>query len=260
MATTMNPTHSSSHNKPVFFHTAEGGLPDMISFIQEPPSAEPGHGIEHTAESLQARITAMDPAVSVQSPGYEAALILLASVHVGQNVDRLARFTGLRRDVVARCARRLVDNGVWQDGNIVCRWLDTPEDTDSFWADAAVAEGRLCRRMGDDREMEWAPQGYWRKHYEYVGPREAEQPQSICYHAHVELGTQDLPYAADAEDEDVPAEVVPERNTLRQTVPDVAADAPVWLGGDEPASTLESPWLGDGSAATELFPDAVWLG
>lgn len=253
----MIPILTSSPENPVFSRAVDDALPDMIDFFQPPLQSEV---VPHTLDSVRSRVAAMDPSLRVGTPAHDAALILMAASCIGQNVDRLARFTGVRREVVARCARRLVDNGVWQEGHTVSRWLDAPDDMDSFRSDVAVAEGTLCRRSGDDGQMEWAPQGYWRKHYEYVGPRGAEQPQTICYHAHVEIGSQDLPYAVDEADEEEPVEVAPTPRRVPRMVPEAAAEAPVWMGEEVPAPVLESAWPEDPETSTELFPDAVWLG
>ena len=233
----------------------------MISYFQLPMVHAPQRETaEYTPESLRTRVAAMDPGVAAGTAGHDAALILLAASWIGQNVDRLARFTGVRRDVVARCARRLVDNGVWQEGSTVSLWVDNPADAESFRADAAVAAGRLCRRIGENGEMEWAPQGYWRKQYDYVGPRGGEQPQTICYQPHVELGSQDLPYEEEAEEEEEPVEMTSAPRPVPRMVPDVAAEAPVWLGGESSVPSLGSPWRNDQEPAADLFPGAVWLG
>lgn len=236
----------------------------MIRFSLTESDAGPEGAMEiPSADSLRARIASMAPAEAKGTPGRDAAMVLLASVYVGHNVDRIARFTGVRRDMVARCARRLVDNGVWRDGDIVCRWLDTKTDTDSFWADVAVAEGKWCRRIGEDGQMEWAPQGYWRKHYDYAGPREAEQPQIVCYHPHIEPGSQDLPRPVEQDDEEELA--VPVGSTWTSPTPTAGrseqtpAPPPLWMGTEE-VSVPSHAWSPELDSTEELFPDAVWLG
>lgn len=216
--------------------------------------------------AVRARIAAMNPDLERESATCNAAVILLAGVQLSHNVDRLARFSGLPRDEVARCARRLVDNGVWRDGNTIGRWVDDAADVESFWADVAVAEGLLCRRIGEDGQLEWAPQGYWRKHFDYVGPREEEQPQVVRYHPHVEMAPQELPYpvVADVEDEDEDERPVVEPHARRSDAPVSAPEvpaAPVWLGGEEPASVADEPWRDSATVGgPELFPEVVWLG
>lgn len=135
------------------------------------PETEP-KPVPPTFAAIRERLAALGSEAVPGSQDHEAAIILLAAEAIGQNIDRLARFTGIPREKIARSARRLVDNGVWHEGDTVSPWVDTPSDSASFWSDVAVANGGLCRRMGEDGMPEWAPQGYWRKHYEYVGPRD----------------------------------------------------------------------------------------
>jgi hypothetical protein len=219
-----------------------------------------------TLDDVRARIALLDPALEQGSPSHEAALILVTAASIGQNIDRISRFTALPRELVARCARRLVDNGVWHEGNTVCRWLDTSGESESFRGDVAVAEGRLCRRITDEGEMEWAPQGYWRKHYDYVRPRDEESSQVVCYHPHVEPIFQDIPYSPDdeeVEEEDEVAAPRPIPRRVAETVPssEEPVSNPVWLGGDPGEESAPESWSPEAvTPADDFFPDAVWLG
>lgn len=237
-------------------------MPSFFPF-SNPESSMAEHA-RPTVESVRAQVAFMDPELTPDTGRYEAAVLLVAACSVGQNIDRLARFTGTRREQVARRARRLVDNGVWQNGHTVARWRDSLDDVESFRSDVAVAEGALCRRMDEFGQMEWAPQGYWRKHFEYSAPKGQEQPQVVCYHPHVEVPEED-PESFCIPDfiEEVPsteAETAASRRRAPEVVPAVAA-APLWLG-DHGADrgTAAGTWLPNGNeAADELFPDAVWL-
>jgi hypothetical protein len=113
----------------------------------------------------------VDPASSTG----RAAVLLLAANAVGQSVHRLAMLTGEPSEFVARCARRLVDNGVWQGGETVALWTRDEFDVTSFWADVAVAEGRLCRRVDESREFHWAPPGQWWKEFDYFSRSESRE-------------------------------------------------------------------------------------
>lgn len=218
-----------------------------------------------TIESIRSRAAFMDPDLEHGTAAHEAAVLLVAASEIGQNIDRLARFTGFPRERVARRARRLIDNGVWQEGRTVASWRDNIEDVDSFRADVAVAEGTLCRRTDEFGGLEWAPSGYWRKHFEYVSPRAQELPQVICYHPHVEMPEPEiLPRAGleEEEEEEVAApggELAPAR-PVEATVPALPADA-IWLGSTPvvPAPTSGVWSAGLAEAAEELFPDAHWL-
>lgn len=108
--------------------------------------------------------------IQPRSEKYQAALLLLAGAVHGHNVDLLSRRTGIARPLVARVARRLIDNGVWQAGKTVADWaVATPLD-EAFWNDLAVAEGRMCRRVNEDGSTEWAPAGFWNKNFQFVDP------------------------------------------------------------------------------------------
>jgi hypothetical protein len=207
-----------------------------------------------------ARVQRMDSTVQPGSSAFEAGVLLQAALHIGHNVDRLSRFTGIRREVVARCARRLVDNGVWHAGNTIAAWTDSPEEADAFRADVAVAEGKLCRRVAEDGQLEWAPQGYWRKHYEYVGPK-GVSAETVCYHPHVEPIQQDFPYIVveDEEQEESPAEEPAPVGGWLSEAPEEPLAEPVWLGQSEPAEAPEQVPAAVGGETLQMFPDAVWL-
>jgi hypothetical protein len=232
--TTVAPTIEALNHAP---QGSSISLPDVVAGVQRlNPPGQPG------------------------SATFDAAVLLQAALHVGQNVDRLSRFTGIRREVVARCARRLVDNGVWCAGNTLSPWVGSVEELHSFWADVAVAEGRLCRRALEDGSLEWAPQGYWHKHYEYVAPKGVSL-ETVCYHAHVEPISQDLPYIVEEDQHEAPEtlEVPPTGGDWLVQVPDESMPEPVWLGQNDDAGVPEEP-VTVGSGAVEMFPEAVWLG
>jgi hypothetical protein len=90
-----------------------------------------------------------------------AARLLLLAVEEGQNVAMLARRLGCSQTFVARCARRLLENGVWKGGRTVAAWLNRGPDHPAFWYDVAVAEGTMCRRTRPSGEFEWAAAGAW---------------------------------------------------------------------------------------------------
>lgn len=238
----------------------------MVRFLPQSPEEEPRREEPRpTLSALHGRLSFLDPSLEPGSVRYEAALVLIAADAIGQNVDRLARFTGVARQEVARFARRLVDNGVWQDGNTVSRWRDNPEDVECFRMDVGVADGTLCRRVGAEGELEWAPQGYWRKHFEYTDPRREALPQVVCYHPHVEVANQPLPYYAEdgSEEEGVvqdgtgwSAEVVRGEVEVETKV-----EGPSWLGTDpDETAAGDEVWLGSvPSVGADLFPDAAWL-
>ncbi|MCI0433164.1 MAG: hypothetical protein L0271_05865 [Gemmatimonadetes bacterium] len=123
-----------------------------------------------TLDQIKARIRRYNADLPPSSPTFEAAVILLAGLEFGHNIDMLARRTGYDRGFVARCARRLTDNGVWKQDRTNAEWSQADEASGTFWNDVAVAEGHMCRRVHPDGHFEWAPAGYWNKSYLSADP------------------------------------------------------------------------------------------
>lgn len=205
-----------------------------------------------------------DPDRSPMALTFRAALLLLAAREVGQNVDRLAARTGTTRSFVARCARRLLDHGVWADGETVCEWGDEGPAHPSFWNDVAVAEGKMCRRVDETGAFEWAPVGDWIKFYEY---RDPSRPSGAHYVPHPRSApTAPLEWAA-VEDDDVAAAV-----TAQKAVPVIAirpaaplapvppAAQPEVVDGPAPAPERPRPRTLADDPVGRLFPDAQWMG
>ena len=195
---------------------------------------------------LDARLRALRPDLADDGSTFRAALVLLAGPEAGFNIDRIARRTGAPRHLVAACARRLYDNGVWSADGAACPWSG-PEDF-RFWNDVAVAEGRMLRRMDDAGRAEWAPAGAWSKAYDFVGPQ-GDPGGAVVY-----LAPGDAPNA--------PPAAEPRPRALRDAAPLAAAPpAPAprvaWLGAAPEAAPALA--LG-GAAAPELFPGTAWLG
>lgn len=202
--------------------------------------------------------------IDPQSDSFKAAVLLLAAVDYGQNIDILARRTGVERSFVAKCARRLIDNGVWVSGQMVTEWSPEDEASGSFWNDVAVAEGKLCRRTDPRGQIEWAPAGYWKKSYEFVDTANA-QSLSTVYRDPAVAG------APDVEAEEGAAEVVAEAGaevgidaegtgapSTVDRVPAPESQAPP-LPTNAPTFPANSELDAEGGPSKELFPDAVWL-
>lgn len=117
--------------------------------------------------SVLKRIEALRPDLDPETETFKAAVVLVTGGIVGQGIHKLAAATGYATEFVARCARRLVDNGVWPDG-MAFTDLHEGVGSDAFWADVAVAEGKLCRRRNEDGSIQWAPPGQWWKEFDFV--------------------------------------------------------------------------------------------
>lgn len=204
--------------------------------------------------SLEEMIRQANPGLDAASPTFRTARLLLAARQVGQNIDKLTRFTGDSREFVARCARRLWDNGVWSRGTTVAAWKDAGENDLAFWADVKVAEGQFCRRMDEQGRLQWMPAGLWWKSFDAADPR-AEM--EMCVHYLPSASTpNEAPAQSGAARRDPAAAT--ERRGVEAGYPMAAGSsfaAPVWSHGD-------SPFLGTETASVVLggpFPEAVWL-
>lgn len=147
--------------------------PSSMSSIESAlpaPDAPPNRLAEARSAIARAR-----PDVDPESDEFGAAILLLLSRDSGFNVDRLSARSRLPREFVARCLRRLADNGWWVDGRVHCDWGEEGAAADHFWMDARVALGGLLRRTTTGGDLEWAPphEG-WVKDFEY-GARDTER-------------------------------------------------------------------------------------
>lgn len=88
----------------------------------------------------------MDPNLSEEDGAFAAAMVLIAATQVGTKADRIAKRTGLKREVVRAYNRRLREQGVFiKNGKIACEWFDKKTGGIAFWMDVSVAEGLMNR-------------------------------------------------------------------------------------------------------------------
>ena len=214
-----------------------------------------------SVKELEARIRRYNSDLEPNSPTFRSAVILLAGLEYGQNIDLLARKTGYDRSFVARVARRLIDNGIWKAGATIADWTSSDEASGTFWSDVAVAEGKMCRRIGADGRPEWAPAGFWNKSFQFVDPG-ADQRLATLY-----LDPNANP-PSDAADELVSSEA---ERTSAESVQPVAMDADndeaetdedtVIIGPPSaPAKPTEEERKGPVPRLDDLFGDVVWIG
>lgn len=219
---------------------------------------------------LLRRLHALDPNSSPDASRFRAALVLLAAATVGLNIDKLSRVTALPRPFVAGCARRLVDNGVFRDGAFASPWAETGDHDRSFWNDADVAAGSLCRRITPEGEIEWAAPGEWTKRYDYVEkvprtglaipyivPDEVEpEMNGVGEVEEIDPGSEEAEDTPpNGEQPPLPWRRMPALGTLRspRRVPS-AKRAP------RPRFTFNPELANQPLGGRELFPDVQWLG
>ena len=207
---------------------------------------------ERTVASLPACPTA-------GSPVHMAAVLLLCGREIGQNVDRLARVTGYPREFVARCARRLYDNGVWSAGETVAPWAVDGDIGLAFWSDCQVALGGLCRHADGSGGFEWVAPG--------ACSLRSQEPDPARYPLSMDdpRSSRSEPRAAREEEFGVswPARRGPSfenRHHRAGEVPDPDVTNSSLVAGSY--ANEGGPSRGDpdtASPALVCFPDAVWL-
>lgn len=94
---------------------------------------------------VKQEIRRLDPDVKSNDPAWKVAAILLSSLAVGTNADRIARFASLPYRFVREVARRLRANGVWE-GRLLCvDWFEDGGGGIAFWCDVNVGLGYMER-------------------------------------------------------------------------------------------------------------------
>ncbi len=131
---------------------------------------------------IRDQVLQVRPGLSQESPDFRAAVLLLAVAETGFNVHRLVLRTRLPREFVARCLRRLAENGLWIDGRLQFNWLDARAESPCFWLDVEVALGRKLRRVRSSGSPEWALAGDWIKDFEYAGKGSEGKQVHAVYH------------------------------------------------------------------------------
>ena len=213
-----------------------------------------------SVEELRARIRRYNEGLDPQGETFGAALILLAACEYGQNVELLARRTGLQRPFVARCARRLIDNGVWVGGKTVAEWAPEDAASGNFWNDAAVAEGKMCRRTRPDGSLEWAPAGYWNKNFHFLDP-DAETRHGNLYFDSAPTVTTTPEATEDADetaDDAMTPAVQPVDNDAFDLILEPAHALPDGAAEPEHEPATETP--DNVPPLHHVFRDAVWIG
>jgi hypothetical protein len=109
-----------------------------------------------TAALLARQVGSVAPDLDPDSERWKVALLVLAVSRVPFNVDRLTSVAGVPRELAAKVARRLFDNGVAPDE--VPDPVEAPWMHETFWNIVGVAEGSLQRRTGRGW-VEWVPAG-----------------------------------------------------------------------------------------------------
>lgn len=76
---------------------------------------------------------------------YVPALVLLASIVVGPNTDRIAAFIKQPRSKVRELGKTIRRNGIWKQDKIDCEWFEKDTGGVAFLLDVNVAAGFMER-------------------------------------------------------------------------------------------------------------------
>jgi hypothetical protein len=84
---------------------------------------------------------------------YNTAQVVVAALHCGPDIERLATFTRLPRPFIATIRRRMIEAELWTDLGVRSgHWEPAPGilDSTAFWLDVLIAEGMVVRRWEEE--------------------------------------------------------------------------------------------------------------
>jgi hypothetical protein len=97
-------------------------------------------------DPMQSILKMADQLAPAGSDEHYAVSVLLASLHVGPDVEQIAAMTGIERGRLDRFRSNLERNGVWCNGQVDCsEWFHEEHGYVSLMMDAMVAIGELER-------------------------------------------------------------------------------------------------------------------
>jgi hypothetical protein len=215
------------------------------------PRPQPTISKRQAVATIADRIRRYNSDIDSRGDTFRAAVLLLAAAEFGQNIDLLSRCTGFDRSFVARCARRLTDNGVWVSGATVADWSSADEASGTFWNDVAVAEGKMCRRTVGGN-VEWAPAGFWNKSFHFTDPGSEKR-----------LGNKYLdPMPEPAETTQDAPEMIGEVRDAEPAADPGTTNDPEAVDELDPAASSESANAPTLPVPTldRVFQDVIWIG
>lgn len=105
---------------------------------------------------IEGAVANLEPTLEPASDTFKSAVLVLAALRVGADLERLERLTRYGEEFIALRAVRLRAAGTWGDAQVVYEWIRTPwtELGNSFWIDVLVAEGYEVNRRNPTAVME----------------------------------------------------------------------------------------------------------
>ena len=101
-------------------------------------------------EHIKKMVKLADPNLEEDDETFTVAMVLIASLHKGPDMDKIADFLELDVEDLRLYEDNLRNSEVWKDGKIHIEWLgdedeETSFDAIPFWCDVMVAQGLLNR-------------------------------------------------------------------------------------------------------------------
>lgn len=93
-----------------------------------------------TLEQIKAELHRLDKNQSEDEETFKASVVLLASLEVGPNVRKLAKFTGYPAQLVAKFSYNLRESKVWRGGRVYANWFEKDGDV-ALALDSCIAVG-----------------------------------------------------------------------------------------------------------------------
>jgi hypothetical protein len=94
-------------------------------------------------QKIKSAILGSDPNLSEDSDTYKVAFILLAGVTFGNNLSKIAKFTGYDKAFLHAVDANLRESEIWVKNKTQCNWED--DNAIQFWLDVAIGCGYLKR-------------------------------------------------------------------------------------------------------------------
>jgi hypothetical protein len=91
---------------------------------------------------IKRKVRRLEPGLTETHERFKTYLVMLASTVVGPNIKRIATYTGLTRDDVAKRSRNLRTNQVWQGASVPTDWTNPRLASKAIREDVVAAERR----------------------------------------------------------------------------------------------------------------------
>jgi hypothetical protein len=103
--------------------------------------------MEITKEIIHQTVLALDPNLETTAEEFTVGTILLAALHTGANVKKIASFLELPVESVTKYEKALRQNKIWVGRKTHQEWTPDLRGQMAFWLDVLVAMGRAKKTI-----------------------------------------------------------------------------------------------------------------